>query len=157
MGRFHTFGEGVLRWSADTAEDPAMVAFQHAQAVGLMAEGNRWVHFDRVPVGKTVRLLATVIALRGPVLAEDASRGIVPSMPWLGETVELGHGTLFACDAFDGARTGVGVVPEQAVAVGDWLDRGRLYRTHNHIVRLGYVEDRRWHFRTLRQRDPLAA
>lgn len=158
MGRFRMLGEGVLRWPPDTADEPATVAFQYAQAVGLMAEGNQWIRFDRAPVGRTVRLLATVTALRGPVLPEDASRGIVPSLPRLGETVELGYGTLFVCNAFEGVRTGVGVIPEQvAAADDDWLDRDRLYRVHNHIVRLGYVEDEPRMFRIPRQRVPLAA
>lgn len=154
----YPLGEGVLRWPPDGSDDPSTVAFQYAQAVGLMAEGNRWVRFDRAPIGRTVHLLATVVALRGPVLLEDASRGIVPSLPRLGETVELGRGTLFVCNAFEEARTGVGVVPEQVMTVdGDWLDRDRLYRVHNHIVRLGYVEDRPRAFRIPRQRVPLAA
>lgn len=154
--RVHKLGAGVLRWPLDDVPEDESddVPFVWAQSVGLMAEGNQWVDFTSAPIGTAVVLCATVTALRGPVLREDPHRQITASRPYVGETVTLATGVLFACNAFDGPATGVGVLPliplEGAV---DWLDRALLYRVHNHLIDLRAIEHRP-NGRTPRRRIP---
>lgn len=137
-------GTGVLRWPPDAdPDDLGKVRSDLAQIVGLMDTGNRWVAFGSRFEGSQVVLLATVTALRGPVLRWDPVRRIGPRTPYLGETVQLGAGRLFRLDAFGEKATGIGVMPpDPAADSGDWLNRAGLYRAHNHIVELRAVKRR---------------
>lgn len=148
----YDLGEGVLSWPVGE------VPFVSENCVALIGEGNQWVRFTDVPVGQILRLTAVIRTIRGPVLEEDAERGIAPSIPFPDEQIVLGYGVLFTGEGHgpEHGPTAVGVLPvEDVLRANDWLDRFALFRAHNHIVCLRAEIGRAPHI--VRQRTPVNA
>ena len=66
----------------------------------------------------------------------DIFRGISPSTPQIGDSIELGEGTLFVSASPEGQW--VGLEPDE-LRNSDWLDPEALYRVHDQTVVLSFV------------------
>ena len=122
-------GTGTLNW------------FRHERicdrygAVHLESERGKYADYADIPVGAKGTIIAHILETRPSGHIGDLFRGIGPSDPEAGETVELGTGTLFT-EMEDGIPV-IGVEPDDGRDT-DWMDPRALYRCHNQTVRLEF-------------------
>lgn len=110
-------------------------------------DGEDYVPFDSAPVGARGQLVAVVLETRRPVHCGDLARGLMPSIPAVGEVITLGSGTLFTETNPDtGLPSSVGLTPDDG-REEDWLDPRSLYRCHSQTVRLELHTDRHAEYR----------
>lgn len=123
-----TLGKGVLNWFRTER------ICDRYGAVHL--EGpDGYADFDGIPEGTTGTIMAEILETRPSGHIGDLFRGIGPSEPETGETVELGTGTLFTY--LEEGIPVVGVKPDDG-REEDWMNPRALYRCHNQTVRLEF-------------------
>lgn len=95
-----------------------------------------YVHQDKLNelCDKRVQLTAVVVETRESGHIGDLSLGIKPSMPSVGEEIDLGVGIMQIMDSWDH-------IPAIALRPGDnraefWIDPRKLYRLHDQTVNL---------------------
>ena len=146
MSNVHVIGEGIFGWSRGER-----VGDRYG-AVGLWECIKKTDDAWGAEFGDEVKLDVTgILTLRGKlrvVILEtreshhigDMFHGLGPSTPKVGETIELGIGTLFI--EFDDCEGGgrVGVRPDEK-RPHFWMNPQNLYRAHDQTVRLEFVED----------------
>lgn len=88
--------------------------------------------------GKRVRLVAKVVENRGSGHMGDRFLNLFPSKPDVGESIEIGIGTLFTGVGFNG-NPAIGLKPSDG-REDLWLDPRKLYRLHDQTVEI-FVEE----------------
>ena len=100
-----------------------------------------FVPVTRQRVGKTGKLIATVLEARKSGHIGDLFRGISPRVPKVGQKIELGHGALFyEQNRYDPKLTEVGLCPPDGRR-SDWLNPRALYDCHDQTVELRFHAD----------------
>ena len=92
------------------------------------------------------KLIAKVLESRQTSHCGDIARGIIPSRPERGETIELGEGTVFINSCSDKrfpkaeqcAISTIGIIPDDGRET-DWLNPEALYRLHEQTVALFFA------------------
>lgn len=83
-------------------------------------------------------LKASIISTRQSNHVGDIFRSLKPSMPKIGEVIELGHGNLFHEKS---EFLCIGLRPLNA-RVSDWLNPHALYRCHHQVVELYFQAEK---------------
>jgi len=131
-------GKGVLSWpKSERVSDRYGTVMLMKDGMDSYATQEGPVSLINTPSGKNVRLFATVIENRQSTHIGDILRGLYPSTPDVGETIDLGIGEIFY-EQFR-SYTLVGLKPNDD-RESDWLNPVALYRAHEQTVEL-YCEE----------------
>lgn len=131
--------EGRLTWPP---EERTLGRFG---SVSLYQGQNRFSEFTAVPAWPMARMWVSVLDVYPAVLPPDPHRRLEPTVPEVGEEIELGMGHLFLPDLGLRGPIAVGLAPLAEYWRPDaWLSPTALYRAHNHHVRLLIAPARRY-------------
>ncbi len=122
-------GTGILNWNkSERVSDRYGAVFLDTD-----------LHADAITplLGKKGKLICEVLETRASNHIGDLSRGISPSTPKVGDTIELGEGILFTEGSLNNLV--VGLKPEDERAT-DWLNPHKLYNVHAQTVNLFFEE-----------------
>ena len=123
----HELGTGVLDW-----ERGERISDRYG-LVELFRGPGSLVELNQVTVRLHGKLIAIVREVREPSHIGDFFHGVKPSIPEVGERVELGIGAIF----FEAGA--VGLMPDDHRSTL-WLDIRALYRVHRQTVTLYFEE-----------------
>ena len=126
----HELGTGVFDWERGERVSDRYGLVELFQTPGKLVKLNR---IDQRLHGK---LVAIVREVRRSSHIGDLFHGVKPTVPEIGERIELGIGTIFFEDE------SVGVMPDDGRETL-WLNIRALYRAHSHIVTLYFEESPR--------------
>jgi hypothetical protein len=127
----HELGTGVLDW-----EREERISDRYG-LVELFLRPGELVKLNRVTEQLHGKLFAIVREVRESHHIGDLFHGVGPTVPEVGERVELGTGAIFFED------DAVGLVPDD-YRTTLWLDIRGLYRLHNQTVTLYFEESPRY-------------
>jgi len=134
---------GLLSWPRKEriSDRYGVVAFWPDDVEGKLVHKDSKVFLDEILrlKGKKGSLVAIVLEARKSKHIGDMFRGLSPSTPDVGEEILLGKGTLYheAPDSENGEAHCVGLSQKRD---HDWLNPKSLYRVHEQIVDLYFIE-----------------
>lgn len=132
-------GHGVFGWNSAERRSNRYGAIHLSDSPYSEVKACKsYLHSELLPVGKRVRITATVVEARDSGHVGDLFLCIQPSRPEVGEEVDLGVGVLATEEGWDGT-------PSLVLQPNDgrtdlWIDPRKLYRLHDQTVDL-YIEE----------------